>query len=69
MSTKRQRTQCDTDIDYVEQTEISPAAKFNRVVLRKLQKALDSDPEIDLASLLPLQYSSRLAAKVVQGGG
>jgi hypothetical protein len=39
----------------------SEAAQFNRMVMRKLQKAIEADPEVDLASKLPKTYSLRLA--------
>ncbi|KAF2277835.1 uncharacterized protein EI97DRAFT_500070 [Westerdykella ornata] len=39
----------------------SPACQLNRMVLRKLQKAFEADPEVDLASKIPSTYSSRLA--------
>jgi hypothetical protein len=38
----------------------SKAAKFNNLILKKLQDAIDKDPEVDLAKLLPLRYSARL---------
>jgi len=31
--------------------ELSTASKFNRITLRKLQKALDKNPEVDLTSI------------------
>jgi len=34
----------------------SEAAQFNRMVMRKLQKAIEADPEVDLASKLPTTY-------------
>jgi phage tail sheath gpL-like len=41
----------------------SEAARFNRIVMRKLQKAIEADPEVDLASKLPTGYSLRLAGR------
>ena len=38
----------------------SEAAKFNARTLRKLQAAVSHDPEIDLATQMPINYSSRL---------
>ncbi|KAL7649177.1 hypothetical protein ACMYSQ_012402 [Aspergillus niger] len=38
----------------------SKAAKFNSLTSKKLQKAINNDPEVDLAKLLPLRYSTRL---------
>jgi hypothetical protein len=38
------------------------ASYLNDVVLRKLQKALLEDTEVDLESLIPSTYSIRLAA-------
>jgi hypothetical protein len=45
----------------------SEAAQFNRMVLRKLQKAIAADPEIDLTSKLPTNYSIRLAERKTKG--
>ena len=39
----------------------SEAAKFNARTLRKLQAAVSHDPEIDLATQMPINYSSRLS--------
>lgn len=47
----------------------SEAAQFNRMVLRKLQKAIEADPEVDLASKLPTNYSSRLAERKKEDQG
>jgi phage tail sheath gpL-like len=41
----------------------SEAARFNRIVMRKLQKAIEADPEVDLTSKLPTGYSLRLAGR------
>ena len=38
----------------------SEAAKFNARTLRKLQAPVSHDPEIDLATQMPINYSSRL---------
>ncbi|KMU79221.1 hypothetical protein CISG_07652 [Coccidioides immitis RMSCC 3703] len=38
----------------------SKAAKFNTHTLRKLQAAVDNDPEINLITQMPLDYSIRL---------
>ena len=47
---------------------ISEAARLNDRVLRKIQKALEENPEADIAALLPKTYSSRLAeGKAVKG--
>ena len=45
------------------------AAQFNRMVMRKLQKAIEADPEVDLASKLPTNYSSRLAHRKKENKG
>ena len=37
------------------------AAELNRRVLRKLEKAFDSNPEVDLLSKMPSSYATRLA--------
>ena len=44
-------------------SEKSEAVDFNAKVLRKLQKALKADPEANLLSLLPTEYSERLIQK------
>ena len=41
----------------------SDAAKFNSMVLRKLEKAYAVDPEDDLLARFPSGYSMRLAGK------
>lgn len=38
----------------------SKAAKFNIHTLKKLEKALSRDPEIDLSSQMRIEYSDRL---------
>ncbi|KAK6516477.1 hypothetical protein TWF506_006384 [Arthrobotrys conoides] len=43
----------------------SDAAIFNSRVFAKLQRALAADPEVDLVSLLPFEYQSRLAARKI----
>ncbi|OAL43414.1 hypothetical protein IQ07DRAFT_299677 [Pyrenochaeta sp. DS3sAY3a] len=43
------------------QTGKSLACQFNQMVIRKLQKALQADPEVDLLSQIPSSYSTRLA--------
>ena len=47
----------------------SEAAKFNAKVLQKLQKALKVDPEADLCSLLPANYSERVDGRRKQALG
>ncbi|KAF2671111.1 hypothetical protein BT63DRAFT_453495 [Microthyrium microscopicum] len=41
----------------------SEAAKFNSMVLRKLQRAFEKSPEVDLLTQFPSLYTSRLTAK------
>jgi hypothetical protein len=38
----------------------SKAARFNAHTLKRLQAAVEQDPEIDLTTRLPMDYSSRL---------
>ena len=40
----------------------SAAAKLNRLVMKKMQKALKSNPETDLTLLFPSNYSERVKA-------
>ncbi|KAJ9244376.1 hypothetical protein DTO169E5_1981 [Paecilomyces variotii] len=42
-------------------TPNSKAAKFNLHTLNRLKAAIDNDPEIDLMSQMPIDYSGRLA--------
>lgn len=49
---------------------LSAAAKFNVMAMRKLERALEHDPECDLAAALPPEYSSRLSSrKPTEGKG
>ena len=50
-------------------TTASEAAKFNQMVLRKLQRAFEIDPEVDLLSKFPTGYSTRLAGRKEQDEG
>lgn len=45
----------------------SPACQFNRMIMKKLQKALEEDPEVDLTSKISLSYANRLAARKPKG--
>jgi hypothetical protein len=38
----------------------SKAARFNARILKKVQDAIASDPEVDLVTKLPADYSTRL---------
>ena len=59
--TKKPRAQ-----DY---TPVSEAAKFNQVVLRKIQRAFETDPGVDLLSKFPTGYITRLAGRKEQDEG
>ena len=52
-----------------DKTPASQAAKFNHMVLRKIQRAFELDPEDDLLSKFPTGYSTRLAGKKEQDEG
>lgn len=39
----------------------SKTARFNAHTVRKLQAAINHDPEIDLTTQMPMNYTSRLA--------
>ncbi len=41
----------------------SAAAEFNRKVFKHLQREIETNPEVDLSTLLPSNYTSRLAAR------
>lgn len=49
------------------QASKSLACQVNQMVIRKLQKALEADPEVDLVSQIPSSYSSRLADRIAKG--
>ena len=68
---KRTRPDNDDDVESPAQKRVlldSAAAKFNVAAMRKLQRALEADPEVDLANALPLMYSSRLASRKTNKG-
>ena len=68
---KRTRPYNDDKLESLQPNPIlsdSAAAKFNVAAMRKLQRALEADPEVDLANALPLMYSSRLAARKTNKG-
>ncbi|CEL05819.1 hypothetical protein ASPCAL06932 [Aspergillus calidoustus] len=44
----------------VRVTKPSKATRFNARILKKLQDAIASDPEVDLVTKLPTEYSTRL---------
>ncbi|KAI9779901.1 MAG: hypothetical protein M1816_003310 [Peltula sp. TS41687] len=46
----------------------SAAARLNAAALRKLQRALEKDPEVDLTTALPFDYAQRLADKKSAAG-
>lgn len=60
---KRPRSHDDS-----EAPNASEAANFNATVLRKVQRALEEDPEIDISTVLPSNYSSRLASRKTAEG-
>ena len=47
---------------------MSFAAKLNAKIMRQLQKALEADPEVDLTTVIPTNYSSRLLSRKVDKG-
>lgn len=62
-STKRKRSESEDDSEANKRPEpLNDAARFNNLVMRTIQKALATEPEVDIAGLLPSQYSSRLDA-------
>lgn len=48
------------DASIASATPKSRAAKFNTRTLKKLQAAVDKNPEVDLTTQMPLNYSARL---------
>jgi uncharacterized protein YccT (UPF0319 family) len=47
-------------LETVSDEQATEAATLNARVFKKLEKALASDPEVDLLSLFPSNYSTRL---------
>ena len=47
---------------------MSFAAKLNARTVRQLQKAFEADPEVDLTTVLPKNYSSKLASRKTNKG-
>jgi hypothetical protein len=45
----------------------SPAARYNKKILKALRRALEKDPEADITSLLPRHYSDKLASYRSEG--
>lgn len=41
--------------------DTSPATRFNSLIIKKLKKALLADASVDLLTLFPTEYSTRLA--------
>ena len=60
---KRQRSHDNSDA-----RNNSEAANFNATVLRKVQRALQEDPEVDISTVLPNNYPSRLASRKIAKG-
>jgi len=58
-----------TDESMKSQSSRSAAANFNAKVFRKLQNAFAANPEIDLLSMFPTNYSERLNGKMNQEAG
>ncbi len=46
----------------------SSAAKFNKNVIKKLERALEKDPEVDLTAIFPSDYKSRLVQRRTNKG-
>jgi len=53
--------------DRVDPVDRSSALFLNKMVMRKLQRELEADPEVDLASKIPSTYASRLAGRKSDG--
>ena len=66
---KRPLSEVDTckPPDSEEAVFSTPAAQFNRRVMKKLNRAFEADPRADLAARFPTEYSSRLAKKSKKG--
>jgi hypothetical protein len=58
MTRKRAREESDTPNPNVAK---SKAARFNLLTLKRLQAAINNDPEVDLTSKFPSGYSDRLS--------
>ena len=55
------------ETDIADPPATSAAFQLNRMVLKRLQKALEADPEVDLTSKIPSTYADRLAARKSEG--
>lgn len=55
------------EADIVNPPTTSPASQLNRMVMKRLQKALEADPEVDLTTKIPSSYASRLADRKSEG--
>lgn len=63
MALKDPRKTCLEDSTAHDLNTVKPkskAARFNLHTLKKLQEAVEQDPEVDLSSKLPIEYSVRL---------
>jgi hypothetical protein len=63
MLTSRKGSRPAEDPDSIPIYDGNEAAEYNQRMLRKLQRALAREPDIDITTVLPSQYTSRLAAK------
>ncbi|KAF2422834.1 hypothetical protein EJ08DRAFT_652991 [Tothia fuscella] len=63
MPPKEQRSAKRTRDSTSPPKAVTDAAKFNAIVLKKLQKAFEDDQEVDLISTLPSRYSERLSSR------
>jgi hypothetical protein len=64
MSTSKKRSRPAEDPDSISiEDGNDAAAEYNQRVLRRVQRALAREPDIDITTVLPSQYTSRLAGK------
>lgn len=66
-SKKRKAADAESFGPFKENQLVTAAAEFNRRVMKRLQKALARDPEVNLQEIFPSEYNSRLARKIQAG--
>lgn len=69
---KRRISSDNTSVDHVQEagasSRPSEAATLNQRVLKKLQRSLADNLEVDLLSLFPTDYSTRLKLRIGEPG-
>jgi hypothetical protein len=70
---KRRRISVNGSVEHGQElrasSRLSDAATFNQRVLKRLQRSFADNPEVDLLSLFPTDYSTRLQLRIGEPGG